>query len=744
MFSNTSPFPCKRSTKKRRKKEEEKNKAISAFYPVCPSGRLPFKLRGKVRPVIGPSPIRELLVSKPTSLGDAFSLARVTEARLDDQGPGVVELMKLPLTGTKPFKVYIDSCETLLCEKTCKVTHDYSQQTVEFNWSGHDYTLKGEESLRMKQISLRYMRALLETDEIYRVYELYQLANEEHTPKTIAAVVPTTLPPHRSIDHRIYLYPNTKPINVRPYRYPHYQKGETEKLVNEMLSQGIIRVSQSPFSSPVLLVKKKGGSYHFWVDYRALNEVTVKDKFPIPTADEMFDELGGSIIFSKVDLRSGYHQIRVHERDVYKTAFRTHDGHYKFLVMSFGLTNAPSTFQDTMNWLFSPYLRKFVIVFFDDILIYIATLTANLEQLQCVFQCLQDHQFYVKQSKCVFGAISLEYLGHIISDKGVEMDPKKVDAVRDWPVPTNQRQMRGFLIFAGYYRRFIKDYATIAAPLSSLLQKRGFKWGELENKVFDDLKIRMLGAPILGLPNFVEMFVVEVDASDVGIDVVYKLGVTNCVADSLLRVFEEEEAVTGAFMALSQPITGLMSELRRENEELEELQQIHQKLDSNELMEGFRGELLCFMLVGLSALFYWKGMRKSVEEFIGYGRMFQWTLLPGYPLLKVTTVEESLIERDALLRQLKQNLLVTKHRMEMQANQKRRDVELNTRDMVLVKLQPYRQVTLGKRHSNKLAKRYYEPFKVLERVCKVAYRLALPDSSTIHLVFHVSLMCRCD
>jgi hypothetical protein len=247
----------------------------------------------------------------------------------------------------------------------------------------------------------------------------------------VAFSTPQGLPPSRGVDdHSIPLVPGNLPPNIRPYRHPFSQKNEIEKMVQELLNAGVIHPSTSPYSSPGVMVLKKEGSWRICPDFRALNKLTIKDKFPIPVIDDLLDELTGAQFFTKLYLRSGYHQIHMKEADIPKTAFRTHEGHYEFLVMPFGLCNAPSTFQSLMNHVFHPFLRHFVLVFFDDILIYSKTRTDHLAHVDRVLHLLSQHQLFLKKSKCDFGASEVEYLVHLVGKDDVRVDLKKIEAIK--------------------------------------------------------------------------------------------------------------------------------------------------------------------------------------------------------------------------------------------------------------------------------------------------------------------------
>nr|AAK92604.1 Putative retroelement [Oryza sativa Japonica Group] len=300
------------------------------------------------------------------------------------------------------------------------------------------------------------------------------------------------MPPKRDIEFRIDLVPGTTPIHKRPYRMAANELAEVKR--------------------------QKDHTQRMCVDYRALNDVTIKNKYPLPRIDDLFDQLKGATVFSKIDLRSGYHQLRIKEEDIPKTAFTTRYGLFECTVMSFGLTNAPAFFMNLMNQVFMEYLDKFVVVFIDDILIYSRTKEEHEEHLRLALEKLREHQLYAKFSKCEFWLSEVKFLGHVISAGGVAVDPSNVESVTNWKQPKTVSEIRSFLGLAGYYRRFIENFSKIAKPLTRLLQKDvKYKWSEECEQSFQELKSSLISAPILILPDPKKGFQVYCDASKLGL-----------------------------------------------------------------------------------------------------------------------------------------------------------------------------------------------------------------------------------
>jgi hypothetical protein len=409
---------------------------------------------------------------------------------------------------------------------------DFQNLTMQFDQGGHKHKFQGITVGSPEIISSHRMEKLLKKGHSGVIAQLHAIQATEipPMPQDLQAllskhqiVFSTTqgLPPSCGVhDHSIPLVLGSLPPNIRPYRHPFAQKNEIEKMVQELLTAGVIRPSTSPYSSPVIMVLKKEGSWRMCLDFRALNKLTIKDKFPIPVIDDLLDELSGTQFFTKLDLRSGYHQIHMKESDIPNMAFHTHEGHYDFLVMPFGLCNAPSTFQSLINHVFRPFLHHFVLVFFDDILIYRKTWTNHLTHVDQVLSLLSQHHIFLKQSKCAFGASEVEYLGHLVGKDGVRVDPKKIKDMQDWPHPKTLKSLGGFLGLTGYYHKFVKNYGKIATPLMALLKKNSFTWTPAAAHAFQTLKMTMCTTLILALPNFTNTFVLECNASRKGIGTV--------------------------------------------------------------------------------------------------------------------------------------------------------------------------------------------------------------------------------
>ncbi|KAK1614770.1 hypothetical protein QYE76_020287 [Lolium multiflorum] len=330
--------------------------------------------------------------------------------------------------------------------------------------------------------------------------------------------VPAGLPPLRGIEHQIDLIPGASLPNRAPYRTNPEETKEIQKQVQALLDKGYIRISLSPCAVPVILVPKKDGTWRMCVDCRAINNITIRYRHPIPRLEDMLDELSGAAVFSKIDLRSGYHQIRMKEGDEWKTAFKTKFGLYEWLVMPFGLTNAPSTFMRLMNHVLREFIGKFVVVYFDDILIYSRNESDHTIHIRHVLQVLRDNKLYGNLEKCTFCKDKVIFLGYVVSKHGVEVDVSKIEAIQNWPTPMNVSQVRSFHGLAGFYRRFVPNFSTIAAPLNDLTKKGVvFEWGAAQDHAFDELKRLLTSAPLLALPDFNKQFEIECDASGIGI-----------------------------------------------------------------------------------------------------------------------------------------------------------------------------------------------------------------------------------
>jgi hypothetical protein len=334
----------------------------------------------------------------------------------------------------------------------------------------------------------------VDTDDGSRIPAIYKEFLEVFSEKKAM-----TLPPHRDTDHAIEIEPGKALPHGRIYNLSEAELKTLKAYIEANLSNGFIQRSSSPAAAPIVFAKKKDGSLRLCVDYRALNAITIKNRYPLPLISEMLDRMRKAKVFTKLDLRGAYNLIRIREGDEYKTAFRTRYGQFEYRVMPFGLTNAPATFQAYMDGTLGPFLDEFAICYLDDILIYSQTPEKHEKHVRAVLAKLEKNGLFCKASKCEFSVPQVNFLGFVISENGVEMEPGKIESIEDWPVPDSTKDVQVLLGFTNFYRRFIRKYAKVTAPISDLLRSsdRKFEWTRAADLAFHKLKRAFTDAPIL-------------------------------------------------------------------------------------------------------------------------------------------------------------------------------------------------------------------------------------------------------